>query len=96
MKIRLGTRASLLARTQSGWVADQLRALEPGLEIEEVLKRCLGEEKEEDLSEPPAAAVVASNGVGLCFFGLGRVATGANSRPPRHSLLTRSCFAAVQ
>ena len=37
MKIRLGTRASLLARTQSGWVADQLRALEPGLEIEEVL-----------------------------------------------------------
>ncbi|MFL2856823.1 MAG: hydroxymethylbilane synthase [Planctomycetota bacterium] len=47
MKIRLGTRASLLARTQSGWVADQLRALEPGLEIEEVLIETGGDQDQE-------------------------------------------------
>ena len=39
MKIRLGTRASLLARTQSGWVADRLRESVSGLDIEEVLIR---------------------------------------------------------
>lgn len=32
--VRLGTRGSRLALTQSGWVADRLRALHPGLEIE--------------------------------------------------------------
>ncbi|MEX2472896.1 MAG: hydroxymethylbilane synthase [Gemmatimonadota bacterium] len=32
--VRLGTRGSRLALTQSGWVADRLRALNPGLEIE--------------------------------------------------------------
>jgi hydroxymethylbilane synthase len=32
--VRIGTRGSALARWQSGWVADQLRALHPGLEVE--------------------------------------------------------------
>lgn len=32
--IRIGTRGSHLARWQSGWVADQLRALHPGLAVE--------------------------------------------------------------
>lgn len=34
MKLRIATRKSKLALTQTGWVADQLRALEPGLEVE--------------------------------------------------------------
>jgi hydroxymethylbilane synthase len=32
--IRIGTRGSHLARWQAGWVADRLRALHPGLEVE--------------------------------------------------------------
>ena len=32
--LRIGTRASLLATRQTGWVADRLRAAHPGLEIE--------------------------------------------------------------
>lgn len=32
--LRIGTRASLLATRQTGWVADQLRAAYPGLQIE--------------------------------------------------------------
>ncbi len=47
MKIRLGTRASLLARTQSGWVADQLRESTTGLEIEEVLIETGGDQDQE-------------------------------------------------
>ena len=47
MKVRLGTRASLLARTQSGWVADQLKNLEPGLEVEEVLIETGGDQDQE-------------------------------------------------
>ena len=47
MKIRLGTRASLLARTQSGWVADQLRERTTGLEIEEVLIETGGDQDQE-------------------------------------------------
>ncbi|MDG1455283.1 MAG: hydroxymethylbilane synthase [Planctomycetota bacterium] len=47
MKIRLGTRASLLARTQSGWVADQLMKCEPGLQIEEVLIETGGDQDQE-------------------------------------------------
>jgi len=33
-KIRIGTRGSLLARTQTEWVAAQLRVLHPGLQVE--------------------------------------------------------------
>ena len=47
MKIRLGTRASILARTQSGWVADQLRAVNPLLEVEEVLIETIGDQDQE-------------------------------------------------
>src|SRR5260370_3688922 len=32
--LRIGTRGSPLARWQSGWVADRLRALHPGLSVE--------------------------------------------------------------
>ncbi|MDE0959779.1 MAG: hydroxymethylbilane synthase [Planctomycetota bacterium] len=37
MKIRLGTRASNLARTQSGWVAAQIQGMHPEISVEEVL-----------------------------------------------------------
>ena len=37
MKIRLGTRSSALARTQSGWVADRIKEVSPGVTIETVL-----------------------------------------------------------
>ncbi len=33
-RVRIGTRGSQLARWQSGWVADQLRQLYPGLDVE--------------------------------------------------------------
>lgn len=35
-KLRIATRGSALALWQTRWVADQLRAIEPGLEVEEV------------------------------------------------------------
>ena len=41
--VRLGTRGSRLALTQSGWVADQLRAHHPGLEVELVEIRTAGD-----------------------------------------------------
>jgi hydroxymethylbilane synthase len=41
--IRLGTRGSRLALTQSGWVADRLRDLNPGLEVELVEIRTSGD-----------------------------------------------------
>lgn len=37
MKIRLGTRSSALAQAQSGWVADRIRELEPGITIDKIL-----------------------------------------------------------
>ena len=37
MKIRLGTRSSLLAQTQSGWVADRIKDVLPEVTIEKVL-----------------------------------------------------------
>lgn len=41
--IRLGTRGSRLALTQSGWVADRLRASHPGLEVELIEIRTSGD-----------------------------------------------------
>jgi len=41
--VRLGTRGSRLALTQSGWVADRLREAHPGLEIELVEIRTSGD-----------------------------------------------------
>lgn len=41
--LRLGTRGSRLAMTQSGWVADALRAANPGLEVELVEIRTTGD-----------------------------------------------------
>jgi hydroxymethylbilane synthase len=42
-KVKLGTRGSRLALTQSGWVADQLRTQHPGLEVELVEIRTSGD-----------------------------------------------------
>ena len=50
--IRIGTRGSHLARWQSGWVADQLRALHPGLEVELVEIKTQGDR---DRNSPLAA-----------------------------------------
>lgn len=43
MKIRIGTRASELARVQTGHVADELRRRHPEVEVEEVLIRTTGD-----------------------------------------------------
>lgn len=43
--IRVGTRGSLLARTQTLWVLEQLRRLHPGLEFEVVVIRTAGDER---------------------------------------------------
>jgi hydroxymethylbilane synthase len=51
-KVRIGTRGSPLARWQSGWVADRLRALHPGLEVELVEIRTQGDR---DRNSPLAA-----------------------------------------
>ncbi|WP_435011361.1 hydroxymethylbilane synthase [Tundrisphaera lichenicola] len=50
--IRIGTRGSHLARWQSGWVADQLRALHPGLVVELVEIKTQGDR---DRNSPLAA-----------------------------------------
>jgi len=50
--IRIGTRGSQLARWQSGWVADRLRALHPGLAVELVEIRTEGDR---DRNSPLAA-----------------------------------------
>ncbi len=50
--IRIGTRGSHLARWQSGWVADRLRALHPGLAVELVEIRTQGDR---DRNSPLAA-----------------------------------------
>jgi len=50
--VRIGTRGSRLARWQSGWVADQLRSLYPGLEVELVEIKTQGDR---DRNSPLAA-----------------------------------------
>ncbi len=50
--IRIGTRGSHLARWQAGWVADRLRALHPGLEVELVEIKTQGDR---DRNSPLAA-----------------------------------------
>lgn len=52
-KIRLGTRASALARWQANWTAEQLRAL--GVEVEILLLRTSGDEQQTD----PVASIGA-------------------------------------
>ena len=51
-KIRIGTRGSRLARWQSDWVAQRLRALHPGLKVDLVEIRTLGDR---DRNSPLAA-----------------------------------------
>lgn len=43
MKLRIATRASAQALTQTGWVAERLRALHPGLDVELVLTDTQGD-----------------------------------------------------
>jgi len=52
MKIRIATRSSELALTQTRWVAARLRELEPGLEVEEIHVTTRGDK---ELSRPLAA-----------------------------------------
>lgn len=56
--LRLGTRASALATSQSGWVADQLRAA--GHEVELVLVRTEGDVSRRSLTEIGGTGVFAS------------------------------------
>ncbi len=49
MKLRLGTRGSELALTQSRWVAERLRAANEGIEVEEVVLSTRGDS---DLASP--------------------------------------------
>ncbi|WZP00877.1 hydroxymethylbilane synthase [Isosphaeraceae bacterium EP7] len=51
-RVRIGTRSSPLARWQSGWVADRLRELYPGLEVELVEIKTHGDR---DRNSPLAA-----------------------------------------
>jgi hydroxymethylbilane synthase len=51
-QIRIGTRGSRLARWQAGWVADRLRAIHPGLNVELVEIKTQGDR---DRSSPLAA-----------------------------------------
>jgi len=55
---RIGTRGSLLARWQAGWVADRLRALHPGLVVELVEIKTQGDHDRDS----PLAAI---DGLGL-------------------------------
>jgi hydroxymethylbilane synthase len=58
--IRIGTRGSRLARWQAEWVADRLRAIHPGLDVELVEIKTQGDR---DRNTPLAA--MATGGVGL-------------------------------
>src|SRR4051794_21486053 len=42
--LKLGTRGSLLARTQSGWVASELMRIHPGLKVELVFVKTTGDQ----------------------------------------------------
>jgi hydroxymethylbilane synthase len=59
-KIRIGTRGSRLARWQAEWVADRLRALHPGLDVELIEIKTQGDR---DRNTPLAA--MAGSGTGL-------------------------------
>lgn len=62
MKLRIGTRGSELALWQTRWVAARLRAMHPGLELEEVILRTHAEEHPDDPLQPgtwPAGGFVA-------------------------------------
>ena len=58
MKIRIGTRTSELALTQTRWVAARLQELEPGLEVEEVHLKTTGDRDQ-------VSALDQQGGVGL-------------------------------
>src|SRR3954464_11731027 len=77
--IRIGTRGSHLARWQSGWVADQLRALHPGLEVELVEIKTQGDR---DRNSPLAAI----GGTGLFTKEIQRALSEGLVEGPLHSL----------
>ena len=59
-KFRIGTRASLLALTQTRWVVSQLQLHFPGLSIEEVLITTEGDLTTTPLSESKTPGVFVS------------------------------------
>lgn len=55
MRVRIGTRASALARVQTAWVVERLRELDPTLDVEIVLVRTLGDRYQRDVRPPNPA-----------------------------------------
>ena len=62
MKIRIATRKSALALVQTRWVGEQLRALQPGLEVELVVSEPLGDLKGAWRAVPEATSVLIEGG----------------------------------
>jgi hydroxymethylbilane synthase len=79
--IRIGTRGSRLARWQAEWVADRLRGLHPGLEVELVEIKTLGDR---DRNTPLAA--MAEGGTGLFTKEIQRAVVDGSVDVAVHSL----------
>lgn len=63
MKLRMGTRGSTLAVSQSGWLARQLQRLNPGLEVQPVIIKTSGDLFQ--TQSPKEAAALGSGTKGL-------------------------------
>lgn len=59
-RLRIGTRSSLLALTQTRWVISQLKAIHPSLEVEEVLITTEGDLSTTPLSQAKSPGVFVS------------------------------------
>ncbi len=79
--IRIGTRGSRLARWQAEWVADRLRGLHPGLDVELIEIKTLGDR---DRNTPLAA--MASGGTGLFTKEIQRAVADGSVNVAVHSL----------
>jgi hydroxymethylbilane synthase len=79
--IRIGTRGSRLARWQAEWVADRLRRLHPGLDVELIEIRTQGDR---DRNTPLAA--MATGGIGLFTKEIQRAVADGSVDVAVHSL----------